>query len=59
MFVLYIQEVYEMAQRKFLRQIANFNQGDDPFPRLFVVDFNYSSRAENEADKVSYVTSFL
>ncbi|KAK2167471.1 hypothetical protein LSH36_27g04002 [Paralvinella palmiformis] len=45
------QEVYEMAQRKFLRQIANFNQGDDPFPRLFVVDFNYSSRAENEADK--------
>ena len=47
-----------MAQRKFLRQLSGFNDDDEPFPRLFVVDFNYGSASEVDSDKVSYLADF-
>ena len=32
------QELYEMAQRKFLRQLSGYTSQLEPYPRLFVAD---------------------
>ncbi len=36
-----LKELYEMAQRKLLRQLAGYVEDQEPFPRLFVADLNY------------------
>ena len=47
-------ELFELAQRKFLRQVANFSDTatTKPFPRLFCLDIN-ESRESLESDKSS------
>ncbi|CAH1232773.1 MFHAS1 [Branchiostoma lanceolatum] len=44
------QELYELAQRKFLRQVAHYEELLDlpPYPRLVVVDFHQHQDEENE-----------
>ena len=41
-----IQELYELAQRKFLRQLTTYVEHLEPYPRLFVADLNYDPNAE-------------
>ena len=45
-----LQELYEMAQRKFLRQLSSYSDQLDPFPRLFVADLNYVPEEEDEEE---------
>ncbi|KAL5004316.1 hypothetical protein ScPMuIL_017772 [Solemya velum] len=50
---LSFQELFELAQRKFLRQIINYADAQDmePYPRLFLVDFvKEESKPEDEED---------
>ena len=45
-----------MAQRKFLRQVSGYTEETEPFPRLFVADFNYSenNNSATDQDKVTH-----
>lgn len=39
-FFIFSQELYELAQRKFLRQVAHYAAKQEAlYPRLFVADF--------------------
>ncbi|XP_078600268.1 uncharacterized protein LOC144875240 [Branchiostoma floridae x Branchiostoma japonicum] len=44
------QELYELAQRKFLRQVAHYEELLDlpPYPRLVVVDFHHQDEEKEE-----------
>ena len=55
-YLLSNQELYELAQRKFQRQINGFSSENLPYPRLYVVDIIGDSQSDNsqEADPVSY-----
>ena len=41
---IFHQELYELAQRKFLRQLSSYvdDNEDEAFPRLLVADLNYT-----------------
>lgn len=48
MLICLLQELYEMAQRKLLRQLVSYTDQDDPYPRLFVADLNYDPDSNND-----------
>ncbi|XP_078679687.1 uncharacterized protein LOC144915298 isoform X2 [Branchiostoma floridae x Branchiostoma belcheri] len=47
------QELYELAQRKFLRQVAHYEELLDlpPYPRLVVVDFHHQEEQKEESEE--------
>ena len=48
---LLIQEAFELAQRKFLRQLAKYSEAlDVVYPRLVVVDFLDMLTSSSDAD---------
>ncbi|XP_041374603.1 uncharacterized protein LOC121387519 [Gigantopelta aegis] len=56
---LSFQELYELAQRKFLRQVIHYADGQDtpyPYPRLFLVDLVQETTEEDESIKKSKTT---
>ncbi|ELT89642.1 hypothetical protein CAPTEDRAFT_187033 [Capitella teleta] len=51
------EELYELAQRKFLRQLVSYVEDLDPYPHLIVADLNYDpnqalSNESNDPDEM-------
>ena len=44
------QELFELAQRKLLRQVSRYCSDRDPYPRIFVPDFKTATTAATGGD---------